>query len=594
MSFIRRSIRNKMVVFLIITIAVPILSSVAISYYYSRAYFRSQFIGDNMRLVSQGRDNLQNYMENINRASLFFYNNSLLMKVITQEPYDYISGFQIYAALQSICNQVNDIRQVYYYIYKTNYSYLYTYGNFKKSRRNNVPVARVPDNMPIKVLPQHWSSSYGINQSPEYSPEKVITFNRFYYNIPNMKVIGSLSIDVKLDKIRELCANLYKNPGESIYIVNHQGKLIYASDEGKVEKYDWLPKVTEGNKQAGYFRWSSGKKSGLIIFNRLENKSVDWFLVKYVSDSRIYENAENLLKINMILAVLFLIVVILLTSVVSFHLMMPLKTLTKHVTRIKEGHMDEKILVTSSDELGLLSAQFSQMMDTINHYVISEYKLKLANKTSQLKVLQAQINPHFINNSLQSIATLALKNDVPEVYHLISLLGQMMSYSMDTKEMLVPLLKEMDHVEYYLKLQKQRFGDELVYELKIDERAKHIVIPKMIIQPVVENFFMHGYGNLEEAGFLRIAAEVVGEVLQITIEDNGRGMDEDKLQKLVAGFAADNLAMQEPNQNIGLASVKIRLMLYYGGKSSMHFHQRKPSGFCVSMEMPLSVGEELS
>lgn len=135
---------------------------------------------------------------------------------------------------------------------------------------------------------------------------------------------------------------------------------------------------------------------------------------------------------------------------------------------------------TREDEIGHLSRRFQSMMNTINDLILREYRLELANKTTQLRMLQAQINPHFINNALQSIGTLALQHEAPKVYALLASLAKMMHYAMHTDETIVPLEKELEHLNYYLQLQKQRFDDKFSYRYDIGEATRTIPVPKKI------------------------------------------------------------------------------------------------------------------
>src|SRR5690606_23950938 len=148
-----------------------------------------------------------------------------------------------------------------------------------------------------------------------------------------------------------------------------------------------------------------------------------------------------------------------LPNYISYHITKPIKRLIQSIHTMQGGNLQTEIPINSRDEIGVLARRFRQLMNQINHLVLREYRLEIANKTNQLKALQAQVNPHFLNNALQSIGTLALKHKDREVYALISSLGKLMRYNMNAEETIVPLKKEIEHVAAYLELQKQRFGE---------------------------------------------------------------------------------------------------------------------------------------
>ncbi|WP_405462569.1 sensor histidine kinase [Paenibacillus sp. HJGM_3] len=241
---------------------------------------------------------------------------------------------------------------------------------------------------------------------------------------------------------------------------------------------------------------------------------------------------------------------------------------------------------TREDEIGHLSRRFQSMMNTINDLILREYRLELANKTTQLRMLQAQINPHFINNALQSIGTLALQHEAPKVYALLASLAKMMHYTMHTDETIVPLEKELEHLNYYLQLQKQRFDDKFSYRYDIGEATRTIPVPKMILQPIAENYFKHGYSAHNEGGRLQVTTELRQDRLYIRMTDNGTGMPEEELRRL-------QLELETPrdegdrSEHIGLANVMDRLRLYYGDQASMLLLHTEPHGLTVVLTIPV-------
>jgi len=264
-----------------------------------------------------------------------------------------------------------------------------------------------------------------------------------------------------------------------------------------------------------------------------------------------------------------------------------LKELIRKINRIEAGHLDEPIEIKSEDEIGVLARRFKMMMRTINDLILREYKLDLANKNNQLKMLQAQINPHFINNSLQSIGSLALEHHAPKVYSLISTLGQMMHYSMDMEETVVPLAKEIEYVNYYLLLQKQRFDDKLQVDFKLQDETLPLLMPKMIVQPIVENFFKHGYHTSDEIGSLKLTTVIEDETVLLIVEDNGSGIPEERLQRLRREMANSDYSIVERGESIGLINVLTRLRLYYGDRANLSLNNLEPHGLQVVLRFPL-------
>ncbi|MGV2805292.1 histidine kinase, partial [Clostridium perfringens] len=203
------------------------------------------------------------------------------------------------------------------------------------------------------------------------------------------------------------------------------------------------------------------------------------------------------------------------------------------MSQVKSGRMTVDISSSRKDEIGTLHRRFGSMMDTINNLILQEYKLKLANRTNQLRALQAQVNPHFMNNALQTIGTLALEHGMKRIYSLISALARMMRYSMYNTDKPVTLATELDHIKDYVELQKERFENQFDYRYDVDESTLQVLIPKMLVQPLIENFFKHGMNPLAENNYIALKSKrLSASIVQITVEDNGNGMQDEPFQTL--------------------------------------------------------------
>nr|WP_249316520.1 histidine kinase [Bacillus sp. FJAT-50079] len=300
----------------------------------------------------------------------------------------------------------------------------------------------------------------------------------------------------------------------------------------------------------------------------------------------LYKNANQLVLINALVISVSLIIVIIATIFISLRLTSPIKELIKSIKEIKQKDMKLDINTNSTDEVGILAQTIKNMVGTIDTLFMKEYRLEIANKDNQLKALQAQINPHFIYNTLQSIGTIALQNDVPRIYDLTTSFGKMMRYNMNTSEPIVPLAKEIDHIKDYLELQKQRFKQNLIYHINLENELKDLLIPKMILQPLVENYFKHGFKQDVYPGEIWINIENQNaKLLIITVEDNGIGMDSRKLQS-VQQMLKDPQTIGK-SESIGLHNVLSRIQLYFHEQAQIEISNRNPNGFKIVLSVPL-------
>ncbi|GGF96210.1 cache domain-containing sensor histidine kinase [Paenibacillus abyssi] len=597
MKLLTSSLRNKLILFLVIAIVLPMVTSIGISYFYTRESMKNEFIRENSNTVYQGKINLSEYLEQMNQISLSAYNNlqekNSLYNIVADGRGDYQTEKQLYNALNSIASANKDILQVYLHRKKTNDSFLIIDGFFKRAEGIDILGGRfpLPDNRYDPYFEfAHTAHNYGMNDFPYAPSDTVFTLHRPIYRAPLKEWIGTLSIDFKLNALANLSDLLYIKGSEEIYMMDMNGMVIYSSEEeliGTTLEDSWTLHLKSMTSPSGHFDWSSQTFKGTTIYETIGMFNTKWLLAKRIPNDVMYRNAEQFVRINALVIALSLVVIVAAAVYISFKLTLPIKQLIASVKKIKLRNLKLDIDSKSTDEIGLLADTIQNMVGTIDSLITKEYRLEIANKDNQLKALQAQINPHFIYNTLQSIGSIALQNNVLRIYDLTSSLGKMMRYNMNTNETIVPLSKEIEHITAYLELQKQRFKQQLTSHMTIDERAKDIQIPKMILQPIIENYFKHGFDQQIGVGEIWIHIEQIdASMLRINVQDNGKGVETSRLQQLQQQLLEGN---EQPShqESIGLFNVLSRLKLYFHPEATIGIANREPNGFSVTLWIPL-------
>ncbi|MGG4145202.1 sensor histidine kinase [Paenibacillus algorifonticola] len=598
MRILRTSLRYQMIVFMLIATLIPIASSIAFTYFYTKESVKEQAITMNSKLISEGTTNLLNYMEVLNKASLILYNNKTLTSILSNGIKEEQSNAYVFTALQLVSKSAADIHQVYLHINKDDSSFLMSQNTFA---REKLPPPTMPEayHAPYEAWtePTHNSSNYGFTSFAPNPSESVFSLQRPLYRVPTSNQVGFLSIDVKISALSRLSAQMYDSGTEDFYIMDQNQQIIFASDQA----YDLpdirktlMAQIQSSGGESGSLEQHDGDFKGMVFYSKMKLPSLDWTIVKRIPDWKLYEDTRHLTAINALVAALFLAISLSILLIVSIRLTRPIKKLIRSMNQIQAGDLKYPIDVERRDEIGTLAIRFRTMMGTINDLILKEYKLGLANKTTQLKMLQAQINPHFMSNALQLIGATALESKAPKVYSLVSSLGQMMHYSMNTEDSVVPLYREIEHTNYYLVLQQERFEGKLHIETDIDPAASTCPIPKMTVQPLVENFFKHGFHSGTGSGRLRIEAQVKDSLLFISVEDNGTGIGDERLTQLRKQLTQLKAGFMIPGDGIGLMNVMSRLLLYYGEAADMELSSLSPHGLKVTLTIPIKQLEESS
>ena len=253
---------------------------------------------------------------------------------------------------------------------------------------------------------------------------------------------------------------------------------------------------------------------------------------------------------------------ILLVVVVVNRITRPLATLAKAAEQVADGDYDVVIADTNSkDEPGILITAFNRMLLSIKNGVVTEAKLHEA----QLRFLQAQINPHFLFNTLNAGAQLAMMEDAKKTYRYIQNVADFFRYNIKKQDVPVSLSDELKMVDTYIYIINIRFAGEVGYEKEVDDDLLTVKIPTMTLQPIVENAVSHGIRDISYPGVIKVSIKKEDDKCRIDISDNGVGMSEETIEKILSRRAAtpDEEELKE-HSGIGLNNVIARLRLLYG------------------------------
>jgi two-component system sensor histidine kinase YesM len=595
----RSSIRKRMIILLLLITVIPFSGSILLTYAYTIESLKNKTIEENALLLFQGKTSIHNYLEGLNRLTLSIYkkpeSTGWLKSGLAEQDYTEISNLREF--LSTMFHFNDDIEQVFLYLSNNQQAFSvssrYVF-NAKNLNYNEQAVLERTSSSEFNTFLQkpHIFNYYGLEEGVLHTQDPVITLHRMLVNPSNIPQ-GIISIDFNTDSIYKLSQNIYNPEAERFYIADPEGNLFFPymdSKEKEALKYDWFGKLGQQNREQGHFFWESDDFKGVIIYDSLPSSLGGLLLVKQIPFDSLYKDANEIVKMNIVIGLIVLILVVIATLFVSFKITSPIRVLLRSIQRIESGDMEVDFKSLGRDEIGILGSRFKSMIDTIKNMIIREYRLEIQNKTTQLKVLQSQINPHFLNNALQSIGAVAVEKDVPEVYKLLRSLSNIMRYSMETEEDLVPLSREIENVGEYLKLQKERFDERLTVEWQVDENVRGCIVPKMIIQPLVENYFKHSFENRRNNGRISIEAKLqYPETLYIAVKDNGLGIPEERLYLLHHQLSNEN--MENEINGIGLVNVYSRLRLYFGDRVVFHLDNAENGGLVVEISLPAVYSE---
>ncbi|AEI45492.1 cache domain-containing sensor histidine kinase [Paenibacillus mucilaginosus] len=397
----------------------------------------------------------------------------------------------------------------------------------------------------------------------------------------NFKTIDDLLSRVSLGQ-RGYVYIIDESAGNMVY--HPQQQLIYAGL--KYENVEQAMKYAYGN----YVDDSTGE-TRLITIQTVNN--IGW---KMIGVSYMNEIVTAKREIGWFLAWLMLgalVFVLLLSAFMSAKISQPIRRLERSMSKVEQGVFDIHIQEGGEDEVGRLSRRFNLMVARIRELMEQSVKEQEAKRKSELEVLQSQINPHFLYNTLNSVVRLAGSGKSEEVIRMITSLSKFFRISLSKGKSVITVQEELEHVRNYLIIQTMRYKNKFRFEIECEDEVKDCPTVKLILQPVVENAIYHGIEMMVDEGFIRIRAERAGDRVRITVADDGLGMPPEKVKGLLQAEAPENGGPgpgSSSGSGVGIRNVHERIRLMYGEEYGLEIESRLEEGTTVTLWIPYRTG----
>lgn len=583
MKLFNGSIRRQLTIILIIIAILPLSIAMIITYISSRNFFNKEALAHNQNLMYQYQYNVNTYLSDICEALYYPYSNSQVYTFLTQKKsYQYSAYTLISSFMWSIAGLSDDITSIRLESHVKQCEYIYENTHLSINKLKDSADSAMTESKAC-IIPTH--------------DHQIFTLFYAFNSIPQNEYIGTITIDVNLNTLRQLSSQMINSPDEMLYLVDRtSNSIIYSTDEsltGQPADTELMEAIEKITGSRGYFTCQLLQGNSILFYETVNCLDSQWLILKALPVSSLYSSIRHIIDIYLITYFVFLLLSILLIRRLSAHFTDPLIQLTRQMKEIKYGEPYTPLELHRDDEIQVLNQSFQSMLETINALTIQKYELKLSNKNAKLRMLQAQLNPHFMNNALQSLGTLALKKQAPELYSLITSLSLMMNYAMDINTSQITLDKEFEYAENYLIFQQQRFGETLHYRLDPSPETLSLEVPKMILQPIIENYFKHGFIKRPEGYHVEAESFLSDHHLIIVVRNNGESIPEPDLEKLKENLDhAKNFDNDENAFGIGLFNIQSRMNLYYNNDASISIRNLTPYG--IEIRIQLNLEEKIS
>ena len=372
------------------------------------------------------------------------------------------------------------------------------------------------------------------------------------------------------------------------------GSYLIADTDGN-KKIENDQDVSGNISEEEYFQWAEDNKKGGKVF-RIDGKrylvtasvipTLDWLMIGLTPVNELTKAGKAMTQIIYVVGIIAALISTFFSLRVSRSVTKPLIYLTDTMKKFGKGDLFVRVPVLYEDEIGILSEEFNKMSEQIRQLVDQVYREQRAKRKSELAALQAQINPHFLYNTLNSVSSLIKMNCPDEAFIMIQAIGTFYRTSLSDGKTLIPLEQEITNIENYIKIQKVRYGNKIEYEIDIENEILQEWIVKLTLQPLVENSIYHGIKEMRGKGIIRIKGWKEKNKVFIQVSDNGLGIPEEKLEEL---FSKD---YREKGSAFGLFNIQQRLQIYFGKEYGLTVESKLSQGTKATVCIPVDFKRE--
>lgn len=432
------------------------------------------------------------------------------------------------------------------------------------------------------------STAYVQNLIPgEYS--WVVSLSTQIVSPEDGRALGVLLVDLKFNRIRELCESLVIGEKGYDFIIDNEGNYVFHPSQQLVYselKYEPIAELIPLLSQDQPLLKKNGRN-----YLTAESKRTGWYVVSVSFDNDLVNGWPYVQLMNALIGLVLFLIVGLVTNFITKGITRPLRQLQFVMKSVETGEFLKAGDLDATDEIQELAREYDLMVGRIGELMDENVREQELKRKSDLKALQAQINPHFLYNTLDSIIWMGEMDRNAEVVKMTSALSRLFRISISKGREIITLRDELEHVRSYLTIQEMRYKNKFRYLIDIPEHLMDNTILKITLQPLVENAIYHGIRGVDYEGLIEISGQEKNENLILTVEDNGKGIDIEKMAALIGGISdAETGETGDGSQGTGVRNVHERIRLYFGTEYGLTWENLEGSGTRITIKVPIERG----
>lgn len=548
------------------------------------------------QIISQVNSNIGYYIEEMEQiADIANYDYDIQKRLKN----DYLTPSESYKSTSKISNFLDDMADM-----REDIEAILVFGN-DESIIVNKSAGELNSNYNFKrqswykrAIQARGSSVTIIPHKQSYisdSSDLVFSLSRSINNFDSNEQIGIILIDLNLEALSSICSSVELGEDGYIMIIDDESNVIYHPDYSymyrswdemyikEIFKSDDLLIQYALENDTGSFRKAIDGETKLVMYNKMP--STGWTILGIVPQAYMVKQQEKITFFIIFVGLLCICGAILITLFLTSHIFRPINKLRDKMALAEKGDLSVSVNSAKYSEIGALNDSFNRMIGRINNLMTKVVDEEREKRKAELKALQAQINPHFLYNTLDSIIWMAESNR-KEVVVMADSLAKLFRLSLSKGRQFITIQEEIEHVRNYLIIQSMRYKDKFKYVIDIDEELYEMQSLKLILQPLVENAIYHGIKNKRYQGNILIKGRLfLGDVL-LQVMDDGIGMSQEEQKNILTNKKNKKMG------GVGVRNVNERIKLYYGQQYGLEFISEKGVGTVVDIWFPAVPYEE--
>ncbi|WP_240419124.1 sensor histidine kinase [Paenibacillus periandrae] len=578
----RNSLGRKLTVIMLITTLIPLMLLGGFAYVISSKITEEKTEQAGIDTLRQMDGNLRFIIKDVENMSIFLIGQSNVQQYVSSLDDDVGSQTRIRSFMTNLISSKEYISNVE--IIPANSNPPLSTTNLYQSDLDRLVNVR-------EVTGKMWTTLYNVQNYA--GNQRVISFIRPLRSTDNYRNLGWLTISLDEKVISRYWSEPNLGDGKgSVALLNEQGIVLSATDKSWLsQSLDVLMPglLTELNPALyGVVNHGEGRAKKTILYFR--EPLVGWVLVGVIPFDLYSAQNRYILQLTGVAVALSIVATAGLILFLIQRITNPLRVLTRLIAKVNPEEPLPLYSVASSDEIGKLAESYNMLGNHIEKLKKQVIRNEAHKKEADMRALQAQINPHFLYNTLSSIHWIALMNEEKRIADMVGALSDFLRFSLNKGKEFCPVHQELAHIKNYAQVQSIRYPDKFDMDIVVDPELQDRYMLKLLLQPLVENAMLHGIQKKEGKGMISVYVEHKANRMSFLVLDDGVGMTEEQLELITNNLNSPDGELY-PDVSYGLRNVNERLQLHYGLDAGLIIESRLNAGTRISFSIPVLEGQ---